>query len=345
MSSSNKGEIRTNRRAPTQKDVAELAGVSVMAVSTVVTGNKTTVGVSEATRLRIQKAIDELHYRPNLFARSLRLQHTGTVGFYNGFGYINTADPFIRLLFDGIALSLQANDQDILLYNGVYKDRRGSLIERVLSQKIDAVIVLPTHEDTMLIEALKKKQIPSIIIAESIPGLKSITADDAGGSIELANYIVKKGHRHVLYRRSAIPLQFEARRFEAFRSVIEQSGGRVTACTANDGMDSVTSQEEELLGDRSGQERVTAIVCWRDHSAVRAIDYCLAKDIHVPDDIAVAGFDGIHYPGSSHDLTTVTAHWDIVAKTAPELINKMMKGEELPDNTIVASSLHIGTTA
>jgi len=345
MSSANKDKARTGKRAPTQKDVAELAGVSVMAVSTVVTGNKSTVGISEATRLRIQKAIDELHYRPNIFARSLRLQHTGTVGFYNGFGYINTADPFIRLLFDGIALSLQAKDQDILLYNGVYRDRHESLIERVLSQKIDAVIVLPTHEDRALIEAIKTRHIPSVIITESIAGLKSITADDAGGSIELANYIVNRGHRHILYRRSAFPLQFEARRFEAFCSVIEQSGGKVTACPGNDGMDNVTSREEEVLSDRSGPDKVTAIVCWRDHSAVRAIDYCLAKNMRVPEDIAVAGFDGIRYPGSSHDLTTVVAHWNVIADKAPELINKILKGEEIPDNTIIPSSLHIGTTA
>lgn len=345
MTSPSKGKTRAGKRAPTQKDVAKLAGVSVMAVSTVVTGNKTTVGVSEATRIRIQKAIDELHYRPNIFARSLRLQHTGTVGFYNGFGYINTSDPFIRIIYDGIAVGLQANDRDILLYNGVYKDRHASLIERVLSQKIDAVIVLPTDEDRMLIEALKKKQLPAIIVAESIPGLKSITTDDVSGSAELAHYILSKGHRNILYRRSGIPLQFEARRFEAFCSVVEESGGNVIACAANDGLDNVTSDEEKLLCCRSKLEEITAVVCWRDHSAIRVFDFCMAKGILVPDDIAIAGFDGIQYPGSAPNLTTVAAHWDVVAKTAPELINKILIGEEIPDNTVIASHLHIGATA
>src|SRR5207249_238504 len=139
-----------------------------------------------------------------------------------------------------------------------------------------------------------------------------------------------KGHRNILYRRSGLPLQFEARRFEAFRSVVEQSGGNVIACTANDGMDNVTSEEEKLLCGNPGLEKVTAVVCWRDHSAIRVFDFCSAKGISVPNDVAIAGFDGIQYPGSAPDLTTVAAHWDVVAKTAPELINKILTGDEIP---------------
>jgi len=345
MKPQNKGASLGNKRAPTQKDVAELAGVSIMAVSTVVTGNKSTVGVSEATRQRIQKAIDELHYRPNIFARSLRLQRTGTVGFYNGLGYINTSDAFLRVIYHALAVGLETNDLDILVCIGIYKDRRNSLVERVLSQKIDGVIVLPTDQDTLLIEALKRKQVPSIMIVEPIPGLKSVTADDIGGSELLANHMLEKGHRRFLYRRSAAPFQFEALRFNAFQSVIEQSGGVVTPCTANDGMDNITTDEETLLNEQTGDGKITAMVCWRDHAAVRALDYCSAKGIRVPDDVAIAGFDGIHYAGTHRDLTTVTAHWDVIAGKASELIARMLKEEDIPDSTVIPASLHIGTTA
>jgi len=345
MSPMSKRLSRADRRPPTLKDVAERAGVSIMAVSVVVNGTKSTVGVSEATRVRIQQALDDLQYQPNTFARSLRMQRTGTVGYYSGIGYINPTDPYMRTIFQGVAKGLQEHGQDILIYNPASKDRHEALAERMLSQKVDAVIVLAGDEDVVLLDALRRAPLPAILVADAMPGLKTITTDDAGGATALARHLCEKGHRRILFRRASRQSRSEANRYEAFRAVVEQAGGAVISCKSADTMETVTSEEEDVIRDRSAGGRVTAIACWRDYSAVRVYDYCVSKGMHVPGDIAIAGFDGIPDPTVLTGLTTVDAHWDLVARGATDLVRQILSGQDVPETTIIPATLKLGVTA
>jgi len=339
---------KMNNRPPTMKDVAELAGVSKMAVSVVVNGTKSTVCVSEPTRARILKALEELQYQPNAFARSLRMKHTGTIGIYHGSGFISTRDPYIREIFHGLTEGLAEHGQDLLVYSGISKHQRTSVVERVLSNKVDAAIVLPSPEDRELIDALMEGRVPCVILAEVISGLKCVTAADADGSRVLAEYLLSKGHRRILYRRSSTPFGFERLRFEVFKAAVEQAGGEVVARQAVEPMDSITDTEEALLCDGQSENRITAIACWRDYSAVRALNFCLMHGIDVPGDISIAGFDGVQHVDvpTGMSLTTVNAHWRTVAHTATDQISAMLRGEAAgADVTTIPAELHVGTTA
>jgi DNA-binding LacI/PurR family transcriptional regulator len=336
-----------NNRPPTLKDVAELAGVSKMAVSAVVNDSKSTVGVSEATRQRILKALEELQYQPNAIARSLRLNRTGSIGIYSSVGFISMNDPYMREVFSGLSEGIAANKKDLLLYCGFYSSHGSSVVDRVLNNKIDAVVLLPSSRDGRLIEAIKENRLPCVALTESISGLKSVTAADEEGSKELARYLLSKGHRHILYRRSPHVTYSESTRFEAFKFIIEETGAKMTAHRAIEHRDSLTAAEDALLRDRNSADRVTVVVGWRDYSAVRALSYCRINGINVPGDLAIAGFDGIESaaipPGTV--LTTVDAHWHKIARTGIDIVERLLKGEkDIPDKTIVPADLRIGNT-
>jgi DNA-binding LacI/PurR family transcriptional regulator len=334
----------SKKKEPTLKDVALLAGSSPMAVSTVLSGRKSTVGVSAATRERILKAVAELHYRPNPFARSLRNNRTDTIGFFNGAGYLNTADPFNRVAFDGVSRAVAAAGRDLLLHSSVYADRRESVIQRVLGGKIDGVIVRATPSDESLLDDLRRGSLPAVVMAEPVPGLPSVVAEDDRGSREVARHLFSLGHRRVLYRRSAMPFVCDRIRFEAFRSEMEGAGGSVVEMPARELTDALTDEERALLLDPKGA--ITAVACWTDHSAVRTLRFCLRHGIDVPRRLAIAGFDGLAETllPEGWTLTTFNANWRTVAVCSVELVVTLIDGGSVPDLTLVPGTLSIGRT-
>src|SRR5947209_208450 len=90
-----------SKEHPTINDVARLAGVSRNVVSRVCNPGSTGY-VAADTRRRIEDAIRELGYRPDMRARYLRDQRTGTIGFYSGYGPVTLYQGLPRAVFDGL---------------------------------------------------------------------------------------------------------------------------------------------------------------------------------------------------------------------------------------------------
>src|SRR5579862_1768749 len=221
--------LRLQKRPVTLKDIAEKAGVSIMAVSTVLNSSKSTVGVSASTRERILEIAQELEYRPNAFARSLRMKRIGTIGLVHDEGLLRTDDPWIRELFNGINDVLASNDLDLLIYCGIDVHDRSTILSRLLGNKIDGLLILPTEGDASWINKLADTHVPIVVVSETVEGLTSVTADDTKGARLIAEYLFSRGHRHVLYRRSSTLSSMDEARYQAFQSVADQSGHKITA--------------------------------------------------------------------------------------------------------------------
>jgi LacI family transcriptional regulator len=334
------------KKAPTLKDVAERAGVSKMAVSTVLNDRKSTVGVSDATRQRILEALAELQYMPHAMARSLKRQRTDSVGFFNGYGHVDAREPFIREIFQGVHEGLVTYSRDMLLYNGLSMQPHRVVLDRLLGNKVDGVIVLPSADDERLVKDLCAMDRPAVVVGDTYPGLPCVTASDVDGSAELARYLVERGHRRILYRRASRELTYEGRRWNAFCMTATSLGADVIGSRAADGMETIPETDEQLILNRRAKDGITAIACWRDYSAVRVLNFCRLNGIRVPEDIAVAGFDGLSYPNQpAYTLTTVAANWYHVARTAADLIVSRIDGVHVADETIIPSSLRVGNTA
>ncbi len=332
------------KKAPTLKDVAERAGVSKMAVSTVLNDRKSTVGVSDATRKRILEALDELQYTPHAMARSLRRQRTDTVGFYNAFGHLDAREPFIREVFQGVHVGLIDSDRDLLLYNGLHLQPESVVLDRLLSNKVDGLILLGPSSQS-LVDALVAMDRPALVVGSPYPGLPCVNAADAMGSEMAARHLVELGHRRILYRRDSDTSPCADRRCAAFLKVATGLGATVTISTAADGMESITEFEEQLLLSHGSEGGISAVACWRDYSAVRLINFCRLNQVRVPEDLAIVGFDGLSYPKLPEiTLSTVDADWYGIARKAAELLIARIDGETLPDETIVDCKFRVGNT-
>ncbi|MEO7719808.1 MAG: LacI family DNA-binding transcriptional regulator [Capsulimonas sp.] len=335
-----------SKNPPTLKDVAELAGVSRMAVSTVLNNSLSTVRVSQTTRARILKAATDLGYQPDVTARSLRLQRTDTIGFYNGHGYIDLMDPFAPTIFLGLQSACASFRNHLLLYNGLHLQDQAEVLMKLRSNKADGVVIWPVPRDAELIQLLGEAAKPAIQFASSYPGVPGVVTDDAVGARLLAEHLADSGHRFVLYRRGVELLDSEAARFQAFTEVAAERGMILRATNPADRFDRLTPEEEAIIRAHGGPAGITAIACWHDASAAQVMRFCAQEGIRAPEDVALTGYDGFSWPEFPENrlLTTVVVDWEQIAETCVGLLIERVRGGDIPEQTVIPGALRIGGT-
>ena len=327
-------------------DIAARVGVSKVTVSAVLSasaGNRTRV--SEATRRRVLAAATELNYTPNGIAKMFRARRTDIIGLYLGDRMLNTHDLFLAEIVSGLQLGCQEHGKDLLIHSTFQGRPLGHIHSELINRKIDGLLMFAAENDPLAV-LLASSPVPVIAIADAVPVLPSVVADDRGGSILVANYLASKGHTRVLYRRG-YGLQASAnRRYEAFCASADGLGMVVLDDkTRLQEFDFVLSASEKALL-AGPNERPTAIVCANDLLASAALDYCREQGYAVPGDYAVVGFDGIPpqiRPAAY--LTTIHVPWPQVAQTALDLVVKSLSGELIPQETVLPVDLVRGETA
>jgi DNA-binding LacI/PurR family transcriptional regulator len=325
--------------------VAERAGVN--RVTAAVALGKSPQGgtrVSAATRLRVQAAAQELGYAPNAIARALRGERTNIIGYYAGYETLDAHSPFAAAILQGLQRSCRAFNQDLLLFGSFIRDTVDSIYATLNSGKIDGLVLLPTPRSPVM-DRLFESHLPVVAIANSHANAPSVIVDDEGGSILIADYLAQQGHRHILYRTQEEPRTSARNRQMAFCARAQALGLQVTL-TNDGGPHHALSAQEMAVLRQPAHERPTAAVCWMDISAYVLLDYCESIGLRVPDDLAIAGFDGVpSHIKPERMLTTVRAPWVEVAAKAVEYLQWLLEGKEVPAQTILPVQFIAGDTA
>ncbi|MGO8674041.1 MAG: LacI family DNA-binding transcriptional regulator [Capsulimonadaceae bacterium] len=325
-------------RAATLQDVADLAGVSRTTASSILNGSRSSTRTSAATRDRVRSAATELDYRPNAVARSLRHQSTHTIGFYNGFGYIDTRIPFLSALISGMHWECDRQGYDMLIHRSSNPDDKMAHFQSIINGKVDGVVMF-THLDDPVAQMLAERRFPAVAVADSHPRIASVTADDEGGSQALAEHVVGSGCRRILYRMPMITHIASNLRHSAFSQTAQKLGAEVRMVTAGDTEDRLSETEKALFSDPRSAD---AIVCWCDGSALEVYKFVNAAGL--ANRFAIVGFDGFDFPGLAVKLTSVRVPWDNVAGVAVETVKRLISGEPVPPLTVVPVSLVKGDT-
>ncbi len=332
-------------RSSTIKDIAAKVGVSTATVSAVLGKNPAgTIRVSTATRERITQAAKDLNYRPNSIARSLRSKRTNIIGLYTSHGYLNPHISFTAQIVGGLHKGCDENGLDLLLHSF----HAGRPVDTVVSELVDGQIdglILYAAADDPLAEKLKKSSLPVVAIVDAVEGLPSVVVDDADGMRQMANYLWGKGHRHVWFRMPAYQLASASARLAAFSLEAARLGMQVEVSDRPMTHEHPTSNELEWLLAPHAQ-RPTVAVCWNDLTAYHLLEHCRSIGIRVPEDIAIAGFDGLPtvIPGN-WNLTTIRAPWVEVVRASVPLLIQRVCGTEIPEVTTMPVQFVQGATA
>ena len=176
---------------PTVRDVAKKAGVAPTTVSRVV---RNSGYVSDATRLRVEKAIAELGYIPNNVSRSLRLQKTNVIALIIS----DITNPFWTTITRGVEDATHESGLSILLGNTDEKpDKLDAYVDIMLQQQVDGFLIAPTHKNTEAVQAVKDKGIPMVLIDRFAEGVEVdvVRSDSVEGAFRLTQYLIELGHQ------------------------------------------------------------------------------------------------------------------------------------------------------
>ena len=307
------------KKIVTLRAVAEKAGTSIQTVSTVLNDSRSNTVVSAETRARILMVANEMQYRRNALARSIRRGYTNIIGFYSGYGAVSQSNPFIAEVFGGIREGCNEHRKDLLIHGTYRGNSVDDIYNELTSGKIDGLVMFSPKDDN-LARRLKSAPLPVVAIAEMVSGATSLIMDDIDGGRQALRHLRDLGHRHVLYRYSTAPFVSAQRRLDGIVSEASLWDIRITPVAETDDYFSLSDYEKVLLKLKSSA-RPTAVVCWCDASAETILQFLFDNDISVPDQMAVVGFDGLKLPYvNGAKLTTLVAPWADVGRRAVSIL-------------------------
>jgi len=281
------------RGSVTIDDVARHVGVAKGTVSRVL-NNYT--DISENTRKRILKAVQELGYQPSATARNLKRGRQDTLGIVIPVGHGNGADPFLAEFIDGIARALDELGLDLLVTTAHSREHLITTLKRLIARrKVDGFIVTRTEVDDPRIAYLMEQKFP--FVAHGRTGDPSSYAwfdiDNETTFADGVRHLYSLGHERIGFLGGSLDLNFARQRRDGYRQGLAALG------MAHD-QDLETLQAISEKGGFKGAETLlsldappTALLCATDALAIGAVQFCRKLGLQAGSDVTVIGYDGL----------------------------------------------------
>ncbi len=285
----------------TLKTIATHLGLTAGTVSAALNNSPAARSIPEHTKNRIIAAAQELNYRPNFFARTLRLKRTYTIGVIAE----EIGDAYGAMVISGIEEYLRKNDYFFLTVIHRHDPKLlQTYAQMLLTRGVEGFITT----DTSIMEKLA---LPTVAVAghERVEGVTNIVLDHKRAARLALEHLKKLGHKEIAFIRGQTISSDSAVRWSAICEVAEELGIRIRPelTIQLEGTDSTPAIgypfAKQLLARK---QPFTALFAYNDISAIGSIWAIKEAGLRVPEDISVVGFDDI--PGAAYanpGLTTV----------------------------------------
>ena len=303
-------------KAPTINDVAALAGVSKRTVTRVINRSSK---VKDATRVKIQKAIEELNFAPNRQARGLAASRSFLIGLV-----YDVPTLFINDIQKGILGIIE--DQGFELVVHACDVGQEGLVENITRfvnrAHLDGVIILPPVSDIVGIgQKLEKAGCRYVRVTSDISDDTSrlVVTDYLSAISDMTRHLVNLGHRDIGFIAGPRNHLSSRMRHEAFIKALESHGLKLLPEMVVEGeytYDSGIKAAHELL---SRERRPTAIFAANDEMAFGAIKVAHQLGLKIPEDLSMVGFDGTSFSTFVvPSLSTIIRQTDRIARVATQ---------------------------
>lgn len=319
-------------------DVAGRAGVAISSASAALNGRP---GVSEATRDRVRRIAEELGYVPSIRGRALSAKRAFSVGLtvQRDFSVLE-ADPFFGAFISGIEETLEPNGYALSLQ--IAPSAEASLDRQVKladARRVDGMFLNEIREDDPRIEALRARSVPTVGInpAGDFP-FPAVRQDGSEAITELVQRMAAWGHRRIAHVTGLRTYVHTADRLRAWARAMEDAGLPADHVVEGDfTYEGGVRAADQLL---SGPTRPTAIFCANDLTALGVMNRAAELGLVVPDDLSVAGFDGISLGAYIRPaLTSIRTDPRALGRESARLLLEVIEGETPADVEIPAASI------
>jgi LacI family transcriptional regulator len=314
------------------QDVAERAGVSRQTVSVVVNGKP---GITVETSERVWAAVDELGYRVDAVARSLRTGRTHTIALIVS----DTSAPFIGKLAVAAEDFGHASGYSLVIYN-THDDpeREAAYFAAATEGRVDGVLFISATDQNPGVGILGDAGVPAVAI-DRVPvpyDGPSVTLDNIKVGCLAAEHLLCLGHTRLLHISGPRSMCMSRDRLRGFQQTLEHqgTGSDLQVELANgwhyqDGYDA-------MRGVLASGLRPTALFAAADALAIGAMHAIREAGLQVPNDLSVIGVDDIDVAAYQNPpLTTIRQSITELAELGLKLLLDILDGEELAQEHVV----------
>lgn len=310
----------------TRADVAKLAGVSTATVSYVLNNSRK---MSDKTRKSVLDAVEQLNYKPDMVARSLKNNETKQLSIMVN----DISNPFYGEIVVGFENAAIEKGYFVNVCTG-YKDINNYL-DNYIARRMDGVFIVTISSkfDMNKLYNLVDNDVKVVVSGNTEVNLKKVNGieiDYKRGMQEAVSFLYEMGHERIAYLSGLNRQQLFDSRIEGYLEAVNRMGfsygedllleGKAPYGT---GMEDGYRMAQELL---ALGKKFTAVICTNDMMALGAMSALKDAGLSIPEDVSIMGFDDIIFSKAWRPaLTTMSVSKYELGRKAFELLYKNMK--------------------
>lgn len=265
------------------KDIAERLGVSQATVSHVLRGRNEEFRISADTAARIQRAAEDMGYRPSALARNFKDHRAYSLCLAVG----DLTNPF----WAGLAMAAQKEAESqgytlVVSSTGDTEEKERQLVDLLRDRRVDGLILSPAHHKPRNLAALKAERLPFVFVDRTIDGLDvpSVVTDSIQGLRLAVDHLVDRGHRRIAYLGGPNETSTLRDRLRGYRQALARHRLRPGPIgLAHSDPEEAKVAAAKLFGERPSATAIIAADFWLTVGTLRA----------APEDVVVVGFDDL----------------------------------------------------
>ncbi|SEP91183.1 LacI family DNA-binding transcriptional regulator [Arthrobacter sp. OV608] len=313
-------------RTASIKDVANHASVAVGTVSNVLNYPDR---VSERTKERVLRAIDELGFVRNDAARQLRAGHSRTIGLI----VLDVGNPFftsvVRAAEDAAALQGSAV---LLGDSGHDAGREANYIDLFQEQRVQGLLISPVGDVTERLDLLRERGVPTVLVDRLADEEKfsSVAVDDDAGGYLAARHLLDTGRRRLAFVGGSTSIRQVADRLQGARRAVKEEPDATLEVLVSEGMTVLAGRSVgNTLVERNREDLPDGIFCANDLLALGIMQsLTMTHTLRIPEDIALIGYDDIDFAVSAVvPLSSIRQPTEALGRTAIELLAEEVEAQ------------------
>lgn len=326
----------------TIKDIARAANTTHSTVSRALRDSSL---ISEEMRERIQQLAREMGYTPDAVAQSLQTKRTNTIGLV----VTSISDPFFSDVVKGVEEVARPAGFSVFL-NSSHNDPDHEIhvIEAFHRRRVDGILVASSRIGSNHVDRLSQIRVPVVLInseaEEDYDFLHSVTVDDRAGMHRAVQHLIDLGHRRIGYIGVQNRPLSNQRRQQAYVDSLKEAGIEPKEEWVEVDLPREAGRDEdvragETLAPRLLEAGVTSILCFNDMVATGVLLACRSREVSVPEQCSVVGFDDIDLARYvSPSLTTVHQPKREIGNIAMQMLQALLE-EHSVENRVLPPEL------
>lgn len=310
----------------TMKDVAHLAGVSTATVSRALMNPEK---VSTSTRKKVEHAVAEAGYNPNLLNRSLRRSESKAIMIL----VPDICDPYYTDVLRGIEDTAIEHGYTALICDSAPRNSQDCALQNLnFAKQTDGILLLGSNLPFDINKSEQKNLPPMVMACEYSPELElpTVHIDNLSAAFSAVNHLTHVGHKHIAQIVGDMKSPLTQFRIQGYEQALRRAGLGINPSYTFSGELSFTAGAAAITNLLSLPTPPTAIFCHSDITAIGAIQQAKRLGLRIPQDISIIGFDNIQFAEFCEPaLTTISQPRYDIGRQAMLLLLELLKGYDV----------------